>query len=190
MKHWLDVQAPDHFLLIEPDPELSEIVVAEIRSAVTFPVRTSDLSACQLPETLQGSIPVVLPSKLDAVRAKLPVGTDFIPLRLRSVTDSLVSWMPARQDVLVAIASRWPDFLKGAQTMLIATGFHPDSLVFTDAREAGWQKRLSRVAGVVCDSLTATRLPKGCRAIPFPILAESSLSELRQYEEFIRKPLP
>jgi GntR family transcriptional regulator len=190
LKHWIDVQPPDHFLLIEPDPELSDIVVAEIRSAVTFPVRTSDLTACQSPETLQGSIPVVLPSKVETVRAKVPAGTDLIPLRLRSVTDSLVSWMPARQDVLVAIASPWPDFLKRAQTMLIATGFHPDSLVFTDAREDGWQKRISRVAGVVCDSLTATRLPKSCRAIPFPLLAESSLSELREYEEFIRKPLP
>lgn len=189
LRHWLDLQSPDHFLLIEPEESLREIVVAEVRSAVTFPVRASDLSACQSPELLQGSIPIALPSKADVVRAKLPTGTDLIRLQLRSVTDSLGPWLPARRDVLVAIASAWPDFLKRAKTMLIAAGFDADALIFGDAREDGWQKAMPQVAAVVCDSLTATKLPKHCRAIPFRLVAESSLTELRQYEDFVRKPL-
>jgi DNA-binding transcriptional regulator YhcF (GntR family) len=189
LRYWLDLQPPDHFLLIEPDAELREIVLAEIKPTVTFPVKAVDLAACEAPEVLHGSMPLVLPSKVDTVRAKLPAQFDFIPLRLRSVTDSLASWMPARQDVLVAIASRWPDFLKRAQTMLIAAGFDPDCLIFCDVREPGWQKSMSQVAGVICDSLTATRVPKSCRAIIFPLLSEDSIAELRQYEEFVRKPL-
>lgn len=185
LRYWLDLQPPDHFLLLEPDPELSRIIIAEITAAVRFPVKSADLSACEIPEMLEGSIPLVLPSKTDKVRARLPAQFDFIPLRLNSVTNSLASWMPARQDVLIGIASRWPDFLKRAQTMLIATGFDPDSLIFCDAREPGWQKRVSQTSGVVCDSLTATKLPKNCRAIPFSLLSESSLAELREYEDFI-----
>ena len=32
-------------------------------------------------------------------------------------------------------------------------------------------------------------LPAGCRAIPFPLLSESSIAELRRYVEFIQNPL-
>jgi hypothetical protein len=87
------------------------------------------------------------------------------------------------------VASRWPEFLKVARALLNAAGFHPDSLVFRDAREANWQRGLKQTAAVVCDSLTAAELPPGCRAIPFSLLSESSVEELRRYEEFIRQPI-
>jgi hypothetical protein len=90
---------------------------------------------------------------------------------------------------LIGIASGWPDFLKLARTMLNAAGFHPDALVLRDARKANWQRGLKQTAAVVCDSVTATELPAGCRAIPFPLLSESSIEELRRYVEFIRNPL-
>jgi len=46
-----------------------------------------------------------------------------------------------------------------------------------------------QTAVVICDSVTATDLPAGCRAIPFPLLSEPSIAELRRYVEFIRNPL-
>jgi GntR family transcriptional regulator len=33
LQHWLALQPPDHFLLIEPDPELRRILLVEIESA-------------------------------------------------------------------------------------------------------------------------------------------------------------
>ena len=44
--------------------------------------------------------------------------------------------------------------------MLVAAGFHADSLVLRDARKPGWEKALLQTAGVVCDALTASRLPQ------------------------------
>src|SRR5271156_5510667 len=41
LRQWLELQPPDHFLLIEPDEELRRILAAEIALAVTFPVKTS-----------------------------------------------------------------------------------------------------------------------------------------------------
>jgi hypothetical protein len=73
--------------------------------------------------------------------------------------------------------------------MLSAAGFHPDSLVLRDARQSNWQRGLKQTAAVVCDSLTAKELPNGCRAIPFSLLAESCVEELRRYVEFITRPL-
>jgi len=37
--------------------------------------------------------------------------------------------------------------------------------------------------------LTAAELPDGCRAIPFSVLSETSIAELRRYEEFINQPI-
>ncbi|HWY69763.1 MAG TPA: GntR family transcriptional regulator [Terriglobales bacterium] len=188
LRHWLDLQPPDHFLLIEPDAELANIVVAEMQQVVTFPVMALGLSACNSPELLQSAIPVAMPSKVATVRGKLPEGVECIGLRVRSVTDSLVPWMPARRDALVAVVSGWPDFLKRARTMLVAAGFDSDGLLVRDVREGGWEKGLGQAAAVICDSLTVTRVPKQCRAILFPLLAQASLAELRRYQDFITQP--
>src|SRR4051812_40211508 len=52
LRRWLSLQPPDHFLLIEPDEELARIVVAEIETAVSFPVSSAGLEACDSPEQL------------------------------------------------------------------------------------------------------------------------------------------
>jgi len=132
---------------------------------------------------------VALPNRLTAVRQALPDGTELLTLRFRSVVSSLGHWLPAPSGALVGIASRWPDFLKLARTMLNAAGFAPDSLMFRDARKPNWKRGLKQTAAVVCDSVTAKELPAGCRAIPFSLLAESSIDELRKYAEFIQQPL-
>jgi DNA-binding transcriptional regulator YhcF (GntR family) len=189
VRRWLEMQPPDHFLLIEPDEELRRIVALEIEQAVALPVRSCDLKDCHLPEVLEGAIPVVLPSKASLARQALPAGAELLTLQVRSVPSSLAEWLPASSDVLVGVASRWPDFLKLARTMLIAAGFDPDSLVFRDAGKPNWQRGLKQTAAVVCDSVTAADLPKTTRVVLFRLLSESSLTELRNYQEFIRNPL-
>jgi GntR family transcriptional regulator len=186
LRQWLELQPPDHFLLIDPEEELRRIVAAEIAQAVTFPVQSCNPH--DRPKTLDGAIPLVLPNRA-AVRQALPEGVDVLTLHFRSVPTSLAGWLPAPSGTLIGIASRWPDFLKLARTMLNAAGFHPDALVFRDARKANWQRGLKETAAVICDSVTATELPAGCRAIPFPLLSEPSVEELRRYVEFIQNPL-
>ena len=190
LRQWLALQPPDHFLVVDPDEELRRIVAGEVASAVTFEVAGCGLEECGQPERLAGAIVLALPSKVEAVQQALPAGVECVALHVRSVPRSLAAWLPAPSDALIGIASRWPGFLASARTMLIAAGFHPDSLVFRDARADGWAKGLRETAAVVCDSVSATLLPKGCRAIVFPLLAESSLAELRRYQEFLTQPLP
>ncbi len=187
LRQWLEFQAPDHFLLIEPDEELCRILSAEIQRAVTFPLAYCAIDDCA--NAMEGSIPIALPNRETAIRKALPTGSELVLLQLRSVPSSLAGYLPAPTGKLVGIASRWPEFLKVARAMLQAAGFHPDSLIFRDAREPNWQRGLKQTAAGVCDTLTAAALPKECHAIPFALLSESSIAGLREYEDFIRQPI-
>ena len=189
LNQWLTMQPPDHFLLIEPDEDLRDIVMAEMRAALQFGVAGCGLEECRSSDLLVNAVPVVLPSKAAKVRKMLPDGSDCITLQVRSVTQSLALAPKAKPEMLIGVASRWPGFLKSARTMLVAAGFDTDSLIFRDARKPGWERPLRETTAVVCDALTATRLPKPLRAIPFALLSEASLEELRRYESFVASPL-
>ncbi len=189
LRQWLAAQPPDHFLLIEPDVELRAIVSEEIRAAVKLPVSSAGFEACRQTEALAGAVVVALPSKAERVRRELPADAEGLVLHVRSAPASLAQWLPARGEWLIGIASRWPDFLKRARTMLLAAGLDGDGLLVRDARKAGWDKGLKQTVAVVCDTLTCKQLPKGCRAIPFPLLAEASLDELKRYQDFLSRPL-
>jgi len=187
LRQWLNLQPPDHFLLIEPDEELRRILAAEISRVVTFPLLSCGPEDCA--GAAEGSIAVLLPNREEMARRFIAPGTEILVLQLRSVPASLAEYLPAPASKLVGVASRWPEFLKVARAMLHAAGFDPDSLVFRDARNPNWQRGLKQTVAVVCDSLTAAALPKDCRAIPFPLLSESSIAELKRYEEFICAPI-
>jgi DNA-binding transcriptional regulator YhcF (GntR family) len=189
LRRWFDLQPPDHFLLIEPDEELRRILAVEMQSAVALPVKSGGLQIGRAAENLIGAIPVALSGQTKTVRQHLPEGMELLTLRVRSVPSSLTDWLPAPTSVLVGVASRWPAFLRLARTMLVAAGFHADSLVFRDARKANWQRGLKEVRAVVCDLATAAELPKAFLAVPFRLISESSLAELLRYEQFISSPI-
>ena len=47
LRQWLELQPPDHFLLVEPDEELRRIVAAEIQQAVSLTVMSCGLEECR-----------------------------------------------------------------------------------------------------------------------------------------------
>lgn len=177
----LELQPPDHFLVIEPDEELRRIVIAEIEDAVRRPVKGCDFEECRRPDLLIGAIPLVLPSKAKKVRQLLPPATELITLQIGSVPASLAAHLPAQSNALIGLASRWPDFLKLARTMLVASGFDSECLVDCDARKPNWQRGLRPLAAVICDSVTAATLPAQIRVARFNLLANSTMADLQQY---------
>jgi GntR family transcriptional regulator len=188
VKRWLELQPPDHFLLIEPDRELRSILVAEIKEATGFPVSGASLEDCADPARLAGAAPVALYNQAERVRAALPPDTSCLLLHSRSVPESLQAAEPPPPDVLLAVISRWPVFLRRARAMLVAAGVDPNALSFRDARQRGWQRGLRSSAFVITDAVTATRLPDDCHPRIFRIIADSSLAELRSFvEQFLTK---
>ena len=190
VKRWLEVQPPDHLLVIEHDSELRSILIQEIKEATGFRVSGASFDDCANPDMLAGAAPVSMFSQAEKARALLPPNTSLTVLRLRSVPASLAAEERPSPDALVTVVSRWPEFLKWARTILVAAAIDPDALSFRDAREQGWQKGLQSSALVITDALTATRLPQGHRTRVFRIISDTSLAELRSFKEFIAKPSP
>jgi|SRR5438552_1310104 len=180
------MQPPDHFLLIEPDEQLAQIITSEMRTAVTLAVKTVPAIDSQPPT---GAIPVVLSVSAKKMQNLHSRNGDLLTLHLRSARESLAPYLPIAASILIGIASAWPPFLKNARTMLISAGFHPDCLLLRDTAKPGWGRGLKEAAAVVCDSLTAIALDGHPRVLTFPLLSKQSIQELQQYEQFIRDPL-
>ena len=182
VKHWLRLQPPDHFLVIESDEELLAILIAEIEAATSFRVRGVSPAEVELePMLLTGAAVVALYSKAERARAVLPPGTSVLLLHSRSVPESLSGAEPPSPDALISVVSRWPDFLHWARVILIAAGIDPAALNFRDAREPGWERGLRSSTFCIADTVTAKQLPEGCDVRLFRIIADPSLEELRSY---------
>ncbi len=190
----LDKAPPAKLLLIESDVELRRIVLSELAEAVNLPPgftvgytnlpRAGDSRAiADLTAQLPGSLPLVLPSKAEALREVLPPAVAMHILRVRSIPTLLQPWLPAPSDALVAVASRWPPFLAFARIMLIAAGFESDALVMRDATQMDWMSGLNQAKTVICDCCTAASLPSSVPRIKFNLLAEESIAELKKMTE-------
>jgi GntR family transcriptional regulator len=187
LRHWLELQPPDHFLLIEPDPQLSRILIGEMQAAVHLAVRSCTPDGYR--SHADGAVPVAVSFSEKIVRHALPDSIDLLTLQLRSAGASLAAHLPASRTALIGIASGWAPFLKNARTMLIAAGFDPECLVLRDTSKTGWMRGLKETAATICDSLVAADLEDFPRVLSFPLIAESSLKDLRDYEQFLRSPL-
>jgi len=177
----LSAQHPDHFLVLEPDAELREILVAEISSVTK--VNVKGVGPEGVDGALTGAAPVALYGHIDPYSDRIKPETDVLVLHSASVVERMRGQTRPSRESLVAIVSRWPEFLRWARTMLVAAGLDADALSFRDARENNWEKGLRSAAFVITDSLMAPRIPAGCDVKVFRVLAESSLKEVRDYAD-------
>ncbi len=187
VKRLIEAQPPDHFLLIEPDDGLRQILVAEIEQATGFPVIGVSLAECA--DNLAGAAPVALYGSAEAVRATLPLDTDCLFLHMRSVPDELQGKQRPTKEDLITVVSDWQGLFKWSRTILVAAGIDPETICFRDLRQRDWQQGLSSSWLVITDALCYQRLPANCNARVFRIIADASLEELKTFRDFLTKPL-
>lgn len=189
LRRWLALEPPARWLVIEPDPELRRIVISEMEQSLSLPIIGCGYEDCCAPGMIEGSMPAVLPSKALTVRKLLPPTRELVTLQVHPVAPELQSYlqryMPAHSTDLVGIASRWADFQRIAQTMLIAAGLAPECLLVRDATQPDWKRGLEATTGVVCDSSIENELPDACHAIVFRLFDDASIKDLRSREESI-----
>jgi DNA-binding transcriptional regulator YhcF (GntR family) len=180
LNHLLEVQPPERIVVMEPDPELRQILVEEIKEATGLSVCGAGLEDGGDQKLLTGALLTAMYSHARAVREVLPPGIEPVLLHSTSLPESLQGQKPPPSDALVAIVSRWPEFLKWSRAILIAAGLDADALDFRDARERGWQRGLASCAFVITDAVTVKALPPDCDARVFRAISAESLAELSQ----------
>ncbi len=187
LHRWMSLTPPSRWLVIDPEPELRSILIHEMRQALRLPIEECTPDEAAQPGRIEGAMPVTVPSKAALVRALLPAGTELTVLAVHPVSLELMvhlqRYLPDHAGELVGIASRWPEFLRIAQTLLVAAGLAPESLLVRDATKPGWQRGLEATAGVVCDAVTALELPKSAFPLRFMLLNAATLEELHKQEE-------
>jgi GntR family transcriptional regulator len=186
LRRWLSLEPPSRWLVIEPDPELRSIVIHEMSQALALPIIGCAFEECAAAGLLDGSMPVVLPSKAATVRKLLPAGTELTTLQVHPVAPELQNYLkrylPEHARDLIGIASRWAEFQRIGRTMLVAAGMSPESLLVRDPTRPGWKRGLDATTGVVCDSVTALELPAGVFPMRFTLLDAASIAPLRAME--------
>jgi DNA-binding transcriptional regulator YhcF (GntR family) len=182
---WIAAPPPDHFLLIDPDADAREILLAEIRNLTTWPAAAIAIEDLAKPDVLRAAIPLCRPSKLKMVRVALPAGIELIPLQIRSANKWLNPELPSLKEQLIGVVSSWIDFREIARTMLAAAGVDPDLLVIRNPKKARWQRGLDQAGAIICDVHTnaARGLPKGPRVFVFSLLADAFQAELAKFSD-------
>ncbi len=183
---WLELQPPDHLLLIDPDPLFREILKAEIQESCRFPIKEISLEEFRRASSPTHAIPVCIYGLAEEVRAVLPLDTHLILLHTRRVADEVNKLKQLMPGTFLTVISHWPNFLQWARMMLAACRLPSELLSYRDARDKGWQAGLGRQSFVVTDLVTAPQIPPQCPTLVFRILSEESLLSLQQYvKDFI-----
>ncbi len=182
LRYWLNLQPPDHLVVIDSDAALREIMIAEIQEGTNWSATGMSLEECRDPKNLAGALPVTLYSRADTVRAALPENVNCHLLHVNSVPAAMTGNKRPSPDSLVAVVSGWADFLRWSHAMLIAVGIEDTALTMRLTNERGWQRGLGECEFIIADMLTARKLTHEVEIRVFRLLAEKSLLELRELQ--------
>ena len=187
LRRWLALEPPARWLVIEPDPSCAASSLAKWSRPSRCPSSAALRKNAARLECSKAPCPPCCPARPQPCasccrRAVNSPRCRSIPSR-RSLQTYLKRYMPEHATDLVGIASRWSEFQRIGQTMLVAAGLAPESLLVRDATKPGWKRGLE-AAPLSCATPPSSRsLPAGCHAIVFRLLGEPSIADLRTREE-------
>ncbi|MGI9035537.1 MAG: GntR family transcriptional regulator [Pyrinomonadaceae bacterium] len=179
LEYHLELQPPDHFLIVESDEEMRRILISEIQEAFNlriFGVSIEDFKSEM--ETVSAQI-IALYDEREKIEPLLSSGKSPIFLKINSVAASMKDQPRPSEKELIAIVSRWERFLIFAKTFLLAAQVDAETLILRSTKDKNWRKGLENASMIICDSLTAKQLPNLPNARPFRLIAAESLDELK-----------
>lgn len=166
-------------LLVESDSELAKILSTEIGTATGYKVEiVSSEELSQISDSDEGLMTALFDEK-ERITSR-PAGKQCIFLQANSVSASISAESRPDQTELIYVVSAWKRFSDLARLFLLAAGLEAETIVTCSPNVAGWRKRLKNASLLICDSHTARLIsPNDPRLRIFPLIAESSLDELR-----------
>jgi DNA-binding transcriptional regulator YhcF (GntR family) len=178
--HWLGIHPPDHLLVIEPDPDLRALIVAELREGTGMRVEGAEIEECRNAERLVGAAVVALAAWESALRETLPQ-IEVFPLHIRSVAEMLAGERRPAPEEMITVVSRWPRLLEWAEKILVAAGVEEQALDLRLARGQRWRQGLHAASIIISDTATSQELPTDCQPRIYRVIADASLQALRDH---------
>jgi hypothetical protein len=175
-------------VITDPEPELCEILTAELRNQVPLGVTASVMDGRRTTHDFSGAAVTGLMNRAEAFWPALPAGVPRHLLRVRSVTEHLAGQKRPNPSSLIGVASSSAQILARARTILSAAGLEAGALEFRDAREPGWRRGLTACDFVIADVLTARRLPAGCSVRILQVVSSDSIEDLRKFLRLVTDP--
>lgn len=182
---WIASPPPSRFVLIEPNPNVREVLLEELRQLTHWPITALSFEEAADPDALRAAIPLCLPTDTETVRELLPAGLELVTLKMRSANQWLGPELPKLKGRMIGVVSRWENFRKLGRTMLEAAGVDGELLVVRDPCRARWLRGLEQTVAIVCDAKIAasSALPKGPRIFSFSVLSDAVQEELAQFTD-------
>jgi len=175
---FFESQNAGQLFVIENDRDLREILVEELRAASNLEIVGVTLDDFAQNLSKRDANFAALFDEKAKISAVLPDGKDCVFLKARSAAATMIGETRPEPDDLIAIISGWENFLVLAKTMLVAAQIAPESLLIRSTREENWRKGLNAASMIICDYLTAKRLPSSPQVRAFRLIAEESLKEI------------
>ena len=162
------------FVLVEEDDDFRAILAHEIRKFTGCRVE------CVTPDYLNNEGPVDgrLVAMTDEKRKIDTALADCLFLKSRSIPEAMSGETRPGSEALIAVVSGWPTFLTMAETILLAAGLDPASIIARSTKSSGWEKGLAAATMVIADALTAEKFTGDERVKRFRLISDESIDML------------
>jgi GntR family transcriptional regulator len=182
LERWLEILTPRSLLVVEPEPELRDILVQEITEGTGLPVAGTGLEPVG---DLKDTTVVAMYGRAERVRAVLPRGASCHLLRLSSMAPLVAKAPRLGPQATVAVISHSQEVRHWARDMAAAAGLQPGQLALRDPRDPGWFSGLETYTVLIADVKASKVIPARCRSrlLVLRLVAESSLEAFFHHQD-------
>lgn len=188
VERWLRAAPPERVVVVDPSPEMAELVAHELRQALAIPASSCALSElARQGDLLSGALVLSLPYHTDAVSRLAPAAAHEV-FTLEVAKEDRRAILSLPQGSLVLVVSHSPTVLPFASVLL--RSLRGDE-VLVEARllSAGreWRRLLPAADLVFADALSveAVRRSRARKIREYRVLTEAALARLRKAIEVV-----
>lgn len=180
LENWFEIQTPDHFLIVEQNDGLREILTKEISDSTTWKVENCSFEEFESSRLNDNAVFVALADETEKISAISPPNKTCVFLKTRSVSETLTGEKRPPEDALIAVVSGWNDFLSLAKMFLVAAKIDGEAIILRPTSDENWRRGLNDASMIICDTVAARSFPDDRRVRPFRLIADDSLRELSE----------
>lgn len=176
----LTIKRPGQVLVVESDAALREIMIEEIQAATGLTTEGISFEKFSRQAVADSTRIAAMFDEKEKLLPILSGDAQCVFLNANSVPKSLSGQKRPSKNDLIAIVSGWEKFISFAKLFLLAAKIDPEMFITRHTADRNWKKGIDQAAFVICDSVTAKNIGGYSKVRVFPVIAASSLEQLRR----------